>query len=114
VFDYGAKISIRESATSTEYRRYFQKLDKEMNFKVIERRILDSIVEFLDSKNIDTSDLQNRQQWILNEGVIVSGGSIEAESVALGKGAMSQISRLTGRTRQQPQRSKEFSGTSRS
>lgn len=114
VFDYGAKISIRESATSTEYRRYFQKLDKEMNFKVIERQILDSIVEFLDSKNIDTSDLQNRQQWILNEGVIVSGGSIEAESLAVGKGAMSQISRLTGRTRQQPQRSKEFSGTSKS
>ena len=105
VFDYGARISIRESETSSEYRRYFQRLDKEMNFKLIEQQILDSITEFLDSKNIDTSDLQNRQQTILNQGVILTGGSIEAKNLSVGQGAKSQISRVTGRVGQQPQQS---------
>lgn len=106
-FDYGASISIRESATSSEYRRYFQKLDKEMNLKIVERQILDSIIKFLDSRNVDTSDLKDRQEWILNEGVIVSGGSIQAESLAVGKGAKSKISRLTGGARQKAPRSKK-------
>lgn len=95
-YDYGAKTSIRESAASSDYRRYFQRLDQEMNRKVLERRILDAVIEFLDEKNIDTSDLKDRQQTILNEGVIVSGGSVQAESIAVGKGAMSRVSRLAG------------------
>lgn len=95
-YDYGAKTSVRESAASSHYRRYFQKLDQEMNLKVLEQRILDAIIEFLDDKNINTSDLKDRQQTILNEGVIVSGGSVQAESIAVGKGAMSRVSRLAG------------------
>jgi hypothetical protein len=93
-FDYGANTSVRESVTSSQYRRYFQKLDQAMNFKLVERQILDGIIEFLDKKNIDTSDLKERQTTILNNGVIISGGAIRAESLAVGKRAMSQISRL--------------------
>lgn len=98
-FDYGATTSIRESASSPAYRRYFQKLDKEMYLKIIERQILDSIIEFVDGKNIDTSDLKDRQTTILNNGVIVSGGSIKAESLAVGEKARAAVTRLTGAAR---------------
>jgi len=45
------------------------------------------LVEFLDDHNIDTSDLKERQTTILNSGVIVQGGDVNAESLAVGPGA---------------------------
>ncbi len=86
-FDYGAATSVRQSGMSENYRHYFQKLDREMYAKLIEQQILGSIIDFLDERNIDTSDLRERQTTILNNGVILSGGSIQAESFAVGSGA---------------------------
>jgi len=94
-FNYGATTSIREFATSAEYQRYFQKLDKEMNVKIIERQILDSIIDFLDHKNIDTSDLKKREIAILNNGVIVTGGDIRAHNLSVGSHAKSMMSYFT-------------------
>jgi len=87
MFDYGCAQSLREAASSTAVRQYFQFLDKEMYLKAIERQILDALVEFLKSKNIDTSDLKASQQTILNTGVVVSGGSVTAENLSVGAGA---------------------------
>ena len=94
VFDYGAARSLRENESSDKYRKYFQRLDKEMYLKLIERQLLNSIIDFLDSKNIDTSDLKEREQVILNEGVIVSGGNVMAENITVGKNAKSKITRV--------------------
>lgn len=95
-FDHGAQTSVREEASSGVYRRYFQKLDKEMYVKVIERQILDTIVHFLDERNIDTSDLRQRQTAIMNEGVIVSGGGsvFNTGSMAVGEQSRSTVSRI--------------------
>lgn len=90
-FDYGATTTMRMVATSEHYQRYFQKLDKEMYMKIVERQILDTIINFLDSKNIDISDLKERQTAILNNGVIISGGSIKAESFSVGEQAKSIV-----------------------
>lgn len=86
MFDYGATPSLREAAMSTNYRQYFQKLDHEMYFKTIERQLLECLTQFLDSKNIDTSDLKSRQTTILNSGVLVSGGSVTADNLVVGAG----------------------------
>jgi hypothetical protein len=86
-FDYGSATSVRESGMSKNYSRYFQKLDREMYVKLVQQRILDLITEFLDKRNIDTSDLKERKTSIMNNGVIVSGGSIQAKSMAVGVGA---------------------------
>jgi hypothetical protein len=94
-FDYGAFISLRELVGSQRYQRYFQHLDKEMYLKVIQSQILDSIVEFLDKKNIDTTDLKERQEVILNNGVIVSGGEFKADNVAVGERARALFSNVT-------------------
>jgi hypothetical protein len=55
--------------------------------KVLERVILSSIITFLDAHHIDTSDLRERQTMILNSGIIVQGGDVKAESLAVGVGA---------------------------
>jgi len=95
MFDYGASTSIRELAASNLYSHYFQKLDKEMYLKLIERQILDSIINFLDAHNIDTSDLRARQDTILNNGVIVTGGSVEAQNLTVGERAKSVMNNMT-------------------
>lgn len=87
-FDHGAFFSIREWASDSRYQRYFQKLDSEMYTKVVEQRIFDSLVQFLDSRNIDTGELIQRQTTIMNNGVMVTGNSsITADSVAAGNNA---------------------------
>jgi hypothetical protein len=93
-FNYGAAMSVREIASSGLYYQHFQKLDKEMYLKIIERQIIDGMVEFLESKNIDTSELKERQNTIFNNGMIVSGGSVQATNLSVGENAKSFISGL--------------------
>lgn len=63
--------------------------------KAIERRILDTITEFLEARNIDTSDIKERRTTILNHGVIITGGSIQAEALAVGDKSASVVRRVT-------------------
>ncbi len=86
-FDYGTSTSLREIASSPYYLLYFQRLDKEMYVKIIERQLLDTIVHFLDARNIDTTDLKARESTILNNGVIVAGGTFTAGNLAVGEKA---------------------------
>jgi hypothetical protein len=101
MYDYGIKTSIREMVSSNKYDQFFQKLDTEMYLKVVERQILDSLIDFLKSHNIDTSELKEREASILNHGLIMYGGSIRAETLAIGKKASAKsttrVSRPTGR-----------------
>jgi hypothetical protein len=84
MFDYGVSQSLRESMSSHRFVHYFQRLDREMYVKILEREILDTIITFLEDHNIDTSDIRERQTTITNSGIIVQGGDIEAQSLAVG------------------------------
>ena len=91
--NYGAVQSIRELGTDNSWRVYFQKLDKEMHSKVIQQQMLDVLVSFLDHHGVDTSEMKDRGNHILNNGVIVSGGMISAEGLAVGQGAQASVSK---------------------
>jgi hypothetical protein len=66
-----------------------------MHLKILERQILDTIVRFLDARNIDTSDLKERQTTILNNGLLVSGsGTIHAESLAVGTNSQAFVDKV--------------------
>jgi hypothetical protein len=87
-FDYGSSRSPRERAADERFQRYFQQLDRDMHVKIIERTVLAAIVDFLDDKGIDTTELVQRQTTILNNGVFVTGGAtVNAQSMAGGTGA---------------------------
>lgn len=88
MFDYGAKTTIRQEGMSTNYRHYFQKLDELMYIKLIQKQVFESIAGFLDARGIDTGELRDRQAAVLNSGVIITGGEIKAESLAVGSGAL--------------------------
>src|SRR6266536_3138524 len=96
--DFGSKFSIREAAADNKWQRYFQVFDRERYTKVIERRGFRSLVEFLDDHDIDTSELESRQETIVNNGVMIKGkGSLQVDQLAVGKSAsVNVMSRIRG------------------
>jgi hypothetical protein len=87
-FDYGATATMRERASQTTYTRYFQMIDEDMCKKMLDKRMLESLIDFLDSKNVDTTDIRDRGAVILNNGVIISGsGTLQAQTMAVGQAA---------------------------
>jgi hypothetical protein len=89
-FDYGATSSIRQDASASLQRRYCDRLDADTHLKILERQILESMVEFLDAKNINTTEFKKQQITILNSGLIVTGGALAAESLAVGPNAKAE------------------------
>jgi hypothetical protein len=92
-FDYGAPITALDRVRSQKYRRYFQRLDKEMYDKVLERTVLDSIVEILDQNGVDTSEIAERRASIMNYNLMIKDSVVG--SLAQGRGA--RIFNLPGR-----------------
>ena len=94
-YNFGATTSVRELAQSDSYRRYFQQVDRDLNTKLIDRQLLDTIMEFLDAHNIDISQFEEQRATILNNGLLVSGGEFKAESVAVGERARAAATHFT-------------------
>jgi hypothetical protein len=94
-YNYGHVFSLREWLASKTYQTYFQMLDKDMATKTFQHIIINSIVDYLDSKGIATDDIKERRTQIFNSGVIVSGGTVNVQQLAVGAGA-SVKSRLAG------------------
>jgi hypothetical protein len=84
-FDYGAPVTALERVRSSKYRRYFQRLDRERYDKVLERTVLDSLVETLDRHHIDTGEIAERRTTIINNGIMMGKGtSINTTNLAVG------------------------------
>lgn len=96
--DIGARLSARElgagldidderapgSATAT----YFQNRDVIKYAKVIERRLLASVLDFLEFRGVDVSEYRQRMLTILNIGAINYGsGNVTVSDSAIGEGA---------------------------
>jgi hypothetical protein len=94
-YNFGATTSVRELAQARHYRRYFQQVDRDLNTKFIDRQVLDTIVDFLDARNIDVSQFQEQRSMILNNGLLVSGGEFKAGSVAVGEQARAGTTQFT-------------------
>lgn len=95
--DYGALVSVRELAADTKWQRYFQIFDDERFVKVIEQRILRSLVEFLKERNVDTHSLESRAEMLINNGTIF-GDKANIKDSQVG-GAGTSFSGLLSRVR---------------
>ncbi|WP_280252466.1 hypothetical protein [Nocardia abscessus] len=81
-FDHGALISVREAAgdlrvdrrgRSIRYHRYFQLLDQEMFTKTVEKKIFETLAQFLTERNVDPDELIRRGEQIINSSVTING-----------------------------------------
>ena len=96
-FNYGWVRSLREEWSGALYERYFQLLDKDMYSKILQSRIIDAIEVALETRGISTETIKDRGTTILNQGLIVSGGKVEAQSVAVGRRAVAAVQQTIGR-----------------
>jgi hypothetical protein len=87
VFDYGARLSVREIGMSPVYQNYFQVVDADRVTSAVQRHTLAAIREFLDARGYDTTDFRAQQQTILNQGVIQQGGTSIVGNQAIGAGS---------------------------
>lgn len=87
VYDFGARLSVRELAVSPNYHNYFQVVDAARITSLVERHTLAAIREFLDARGYDTTDFRAQQQTILNQGLIQQGGTSIIGNQAIGTGA---------------------------
>ncbi len=98
-FNYGAALSLREAASDPEFHRYFQQVDSQMYVKIVERRVLDTLTDFLADHQVDISELRERQNVIYNGGVFTSGNAtVHFVNSAVAAGAASRIMGRVGRT----------------
>jgi hypothetical protein len=88
VYDFGARVSVRELALSPNYHNYFQVVDATRITSLVERHTLAAIREFLDTRGYDITDFRAQQQTILNQGLIQQGGTSIIGNQAIGTGAM--------------------------
>lgn len=91
--DRGARTSVRLLGATPRPDHHFQWLDARKYLRVIEVQVLDALVEFLDCKGIDTSDVRARQSTILNKGIIVQNSTLQDVAMVAGDGGNATVDR---------------------
>lgn len=80
-FDYGARASVRELGASDMTRNHIQTQDILKHKRIVERRVIATVLDFLESHEVDTSEYRQRALTILNAGAVNTGsGSMYVES----------------------------------
>lgn len=64
--DTGARVSLRELAASDGYHHFFQAADEDKYVKIVQRRLLEVVRDFLIEHNIDVHDHDQRGTTILD------------------------------------------------
>lgn len=83
--DYGARVSVRELAAEDGFHTFLQELDADKYTRLIERRVNEALLDYLDDEcGIDVSAYRQQASVIMNEGVILAGGTVHGQ-VAVGK-----------------------------
>ena len=86
--DIGATTSARESAAPYSDETYFQFQDILQHSKIIERRLIATVGDYLKEQGVDTSEFWQRANAILNTGVINAGsGTVNISGSAIGEQA---------------------------
>lgn len=92
-FNYGTARSLRDSVNANEYTRYFQKQDTLMYSKILQTEILETVIDFLEAHDIDTSEMREQRLTLLNSGIIVAGGNVNAGALSVGAHSTAQSNR---------------------
>lgn len=95
--DWGARVSLREMAASRSFHHFFQEADAAKYLKIVERRTLDVILDFLEEHRVDTAEYRDRQTTLLNVGIMQTGSGTVVNNGPMATGP--QAKATTGGTR---------------
>ncbi|MGI5323669.1 hypothetical protein [Actinomadura nitritigenes] len=92
--DYGARISVRELFAEDGFATFVQETDVDKYMRLIERRVNEAILDYLsDECGIDVSAYRAQAGVILNQGVIMTGGTVHGQ-VASGRSVEQRQTRI--------------------
>lgn len=89
--DVGARVSVREQGSDWWPQSYIQRLDASKYTKLVERLVIETVLDYLDSKDVDTAAYRARAEAIYNSGTIVAG-NIQGAGIAVGHGSSASVS----------------------
>jgi hypothetical protein len=81
--DIGANISVRQFGSRLWPRTYIQQLDVSKYTRIVERLVLDTVLDFLVAKGVDVAAYRAAAQAIYNSGIIV-GGNVRDSNLTAG------------------------------
>jgi hypothetical protein len=88
--DVGARFSVREHGSQWAPQSYLQRLDASKYTKIIERLVLETVLDYLDSHDVDTAAYRARAEAIYNSGTIVAGNNGGNYNINSGSGSAVQ------------------------
>nr|BFE87980.1 hypothetical protein GCM10020093_105810 [Planobispora longispora] len=86
VYPFGARLSVRELGAEFREDRFTQILDADKYSKLIERRLTEAVLDYLEAKDVDTSGYRAQAATLTNYGALITGGTFNGP-VAAGSGA---------------------------
>lgn len=91
--DRGARASVRELGASANYATFFQNSDAEKYLKLIERKFTVFVLDFLQRRNVDVTEYRQRNELVLNNGIIqhVSGDLNNSGAIVAGRGNQASV-----------------------
>jgi uncharacterized membrane protein len=79
--DIGARTSIRQLGARAYPRTFIQQLDITKYTQIIERLVLDTVLDFLVDKGVDTRAYRQSAQMVYNSGIIAAQGNVQNSTV---------------------------------
>jgi hypothetical protein len=90
-FDYGARVSVREMAAEPGFSTFLQTLDVNKYTRLIERRVMGALLDYLQhDRNIDVSEYRAQAAAIINNSLILNGGTVTGQVAFAPNGAVHQ------------------------
>jgi len=84
-YDYGARCGVRDLGRAAAERHYLQAQDIDKYAQLIQRRVMATVLDFLDACGVDTTEFSQRAVNILNAGAIHNGsGDITVNGPGVG------------------------------
>ncbi len=92
IYNYGAGESTRREMMEPKFDHFSQKADLDFAEKAFDQTVVEVIFGYMENHGVDVSDLRNKVMTIYNSGIMVQGGDVTAQAMAVGQGASAQTS----------------------
>ncbi|MEU4832801.1 hypothetical protein [Streptosporangium sp. NPDC023615] len=87
LYPFGTRLSVRELGASHRTDRFMQLLDTVKYSRIIEQRLTEAVVDYLDSLGVDTGGYRRQAASVINQSIKLDNGSSINGPVAMGDSA---------------------------
>ncbi|MFF3438882.1 hypothetical protein [Streptosporangium sp. NPDC002721] len=94
-YPFGVRESVRELGAEPRLDRFTQVLDADKYTKLIEQRLTEAVLDYLEAREVDTSGYRSQAATLINNGALITGGTVNGP-VAAGAGATATTTQHRG------------------